>query len=144
MSGYQYVVPDSAQLSDPSTLMEHLLAGAAYVRGTVDGGSLARVLEAAAQAIQQHVAEAKVQRGLAIASQTIASELALKCEQLQQRLDGVPAEELSPDLEQHSIPSLMIGHHGVATTSPHLSGPGPTSVAPPQPQPLATDRKSVV
>ena len=33
------------------------------------------------------MAEAKVQRGLAIASQTIASELALKCEQLQQRIE---------------------------------------------------------
>uniref|UniRef100_A0A7S3AL33 Uncharacterized protein n=1 Tax=Haptolina ericina TaxID=156174 RepID=A0A7S3AL33_9EUKA len=67
--------------------MQHLLAGAAHTRGSSDGVGYARLLEAAAQAIQQQMAEAKVQRGLAIASQTIASELALKCEQLQQRIE---------------------------------------------------------
>ena len=39
----------------------------------------------ALQVIQQQMAECKVQRGLAIASQTLASEMAIKCEQLQLR-----------------------------------------------------------
>jgi hypothetical protein len=42
-------------LSEPSTLMQHLLAGAAHTRGSSDGVGYARLLEAAAQAIQQQV-----------------------------------------------------------------------------------------
>ena len=78
-------VPDDAQLSDLSVLMKHLLSVAAHMRGTTDGAGVARRLEAAAQALQQQSAEAKVQRGLAVASQTLASQLALKCEQVQQQ-----------------------------------------------------------
>ena len=78
-------VPDDAQLSDLSVLMKHLLSVAAHMRGTTDGAGVARLLEAAAQALQQQSAEAKVQRGLAVASQTLASQLALKCEQVQQQ-----------------------------------------------------------
>ena len=76
-------VPDESQLQDPATLVKHLLDASAYARGSVDGIGFARLLEAAAQALQQQSAEVKVQRGLAIASQTLATELALKCEQLQ-------------------------------------------------------------
>lgn len=77
-----FIVPEDAQLQDASTLMQHLLEASQYARGSVDGGGFARLLEAAAQLIQQQAAENKVQRGLAIASQTLASELAIKCEQL--------------------------------------------------------------
>ena len=45
---------------------------------------MCRLLEAAASALQAQVAEAKVQRGLAVASQTLAAELSLKCERLAQ------------------------------------------------------------
>ena len=77
-------VPDDATLrSDPTTLMSHLLDASKYARSSVDGGGIARLLEAAATSIQQLQAESNVQRGLAIASQTLATELALKIEQLQ-------------------------------------------------------------
>lgn len=82
-------VPDDAALQDPQTLMSHLLDASAYARGSVDGGGFARLLEAAAQLIQQQMAECHVQRGLAISSQTLASELAMKVEQLQ--VHGLPA-----------------------------------------------------
>ena len=80
-----FVFPDDTDLHDPSVLTKHLLDASAYARSTVEGIGLARLLEAAAQALQQQSAEAKVQRGLAIASQTLASELALKYEHLQQQ-----------------------------------------------------------
>ena len=77
-------VPDDATLrSDPTTLMSHLLDASKYARGSVDGGGIARLLEAAATSIQQLQAESSVQRGLAVASQTLATELALRIEQLQ-------------------------------------------------------------
>ena len=83
---------EQADLSDLPTLMSHLLAGAS--RGGDPATS--RLLEAAAAALQREVAEAKVQRGMAVASQTLAAELSLKVEQLQARLlaaeDGVPAD----------------------------------------------------
>ena len=60
----QWFVPDESQLQDPQTLMKHLLDASAYARGTVDGVGFARLLEAAAQALQQQTAEAKVARGL--------------------------------------------------------------------------------
>ena len=77
-------VPDDAALQDPQTLLNHLLDASAYARGSFDGAGFARLLEAAASVIQQQMAECRVQRGLAIASQTLATELAMKCEQLQQ------------------------------------------------------------
>ena len=83
MNFNRFVVPEDAQLSDPHVLTKHLMEASSYARGSVDGVSFARLLEAAAQALQQAVAEARVQRGLAIASQTLATELAMKCEQLQ-------------------------------------------------------------
>ena len=94
-------VPDEATLSDPAQLTKHLLDASVYARGTVDGVGFARLLEAAAQALQQQSAEAKVQRGLAIASQTLATELALKCEQLQN--GAQPAPQPSP------APALLMG-----------------------------------
>ena len=63
--------------------MQHVLEASKYARSSVDGGGIARLLEAAAMSIQQLQAEAKVQRGLAIASQTLATELALKIDHLQ-------------------------------------------------------------
>ena len=72
-----------SQGSDPTALMSSLLDASKHARGSVDGGGLARLLEAAATSIQQLQAEASVQRGLAVASQTLATELALKIEQLQ-------------------------------------------------------------
>ena len=78
-----YAAPEDAQLTDPQVLTKHLLEASSYARGSVDGLGFARLFEAAAQALQQVTAEARVQRGLAIASQTLASELAYKCEQLQ-------------------------------------------------------------
>lgn len=88
------MVPDaleSSSFNDLPTLMQSLLAGAASSRGHPEGAGMARLLEAAAQALQQQVAEAKVQRGLAIASQTLAAELSVRCEQLQARLDAAGA-----------------------------------------------------
>ena len=82
-----FSVPEETPLTDPSTLMKNLLAGAATFRGYPDGAGTARLLEAAAHALQQQVAETKVQRGLAIASQTLASELSVKCERMQARLE---------------------------------------------------------
>jgi len=76
-------VPEDAALQDPQTLMAHLLDASVYARGSVDGSGFARLLEAAAHVIQQQMAECHVQRGLAISSQTLATELAMKCEQLQ-------------------------------------------------------------
>ena len=87
--GFKYEafsIPSDAPLTDLPTLMEQLIAGAAYARSSADFGGIARLLEAAAQALQQQQAESKVQRGLAIASQTLAAELSLKCEGLQARL----------------------------------------------------------
>ena len=78
-------VPDDAALQDTQVLMTHLLEASAYARGSTEGAGFARLLEAAACVIEQQQSECKVQRGLAIASQTLASELALKCEQLQVR-----------------------------------------------------------
>ena len=83
MNFSRFVIPEDAQLSDPTILTKHLMEASSHARGSVDGTGFARLLEAAAQALQQAVAEARVQRGLAIASQTLASELAMKCEQLQ-------------------------------------------------------------
>tara|TARA_B110001452_G_scaffold143815_1_gene119617 strand:+ start:657 stop:1568 length:912 start_codon:yes stop_codon:yes gene_type:complete len=83
------MMPDALEsFNDLPTLMQSLLAGAASSRGHPEGAGMARLLEAAAQALQQQVAEAKVQRGLAIASQTLAAELSVRCEQLQARLDS--------------------------------------------------------
>lgn len=84
-------VPEDASLQDPQTLMSHLLDAAAYARGSVDGSGFARLLEAAAQVIQQQQAECKVQRGLAISAQTLSSELALRCERLQVRSIPCPS-----------------------------------------------------
>ena len=50
--------------------------------------------------LQQQHAEAKVQRGLAIASQTLASELSRKCEQLSERLSVVGAQGVCVPLLQ--------------------------------------------
>ncbi|KAL1528244.1 hypothetical protein AB1Y20_009602 [Prymnesium parvum] len=130
MAYHQFSVPESDQLTDPSALTEHLYAGAAHVRGRSDGTPLARLLEAAAQAIQRQVAEAKVQRGLAIASQTIASELALKCEQLQQRLEGHAGEVPSARLDTRGASPLLLGGYAGA--------PGPI-VAPPASSPASPD-----
>eukprot|EP00966_Prymnesium_polylepis_P235665 5450346-Prymnesium_polylepis.1 len=60
-SSYQFTVPADANLTDPSELMGHMLQGAAFARGmfTESGTSLARVLEAAAQVLNQSVADAK-------------------------------------------------------------------------------------
>ena len=88
--GGLYSIPPDAPLTDVPTLMEQLIAGAAYARNSADLGGIARLLEAAAQALQQQQAESKVQRGLAIASQTLAAELSLKCEGLQSRLAAEP------------------------------------------------------
>jgi len=97
-------VPEEAALSDPATLTKYLMDASVYARGTVDGVGFARLLEAAAQALQQQSAEAKVQRGLAIASQTLATELALKCEQLQNGLQP----ELQP-VAPAPAPALLMG-----------------------------------
>ena len=142
-------VPDESQLSDPTTLMRHLLEASAYARGSVDGVGFARLLEAAAQAVQQQSSEAKVQRGLAIASQTLAAELALKCEGLQGgyqpaadptqqpphapphllMASGTPA--VAPRSCLHSPPSQQ-----TALKAPHGYGM-PPSHAPPAPMPAA-------
>ena len=50
------------ELSDLPTLMNNLLSSAATFRGHPDGAATARLLEAAAQALQQQVAETKVRR----------------------------------------------------------------------------------
>lgn len=123
-----FSLSDSEQLSDPSVLTEHLYSGAASVRSSGDPSGLARLLEAAAQAVQRQAAEARVQRGLAIASQTIASELALKCEQLQQRIDG-SAGEGAYTTDPRSIPSLTTN----SALPPSRSSPktGPQSVGSP-------------
>lgn len=88
-------VPEDAALQDPQTLMAHLLDASVYARGSVDGSGFARLLEAAAHVIQQQMAECHVQRGLAISSQTLATELAMKCEQLQVRPCGPQCAWLS-------------------------------------------------
>lgn len=75
------------ELSDLTTLTESLVRASAAWRSSGQGGAAAdmcRLLEAAASALQAQVAEAKVQRGLAVASQTLAAELSLKCERLAQ------------------------------------------------------------
>lgn len=94
-----FVVREDAQLQDRDILMESLLEASAHARQSVDGSGFARLFEAAYQVIQQQAAENKVQRGLAIASQTLASELAIKCEQLQS-LGALP----EPQLQQGSPP----------------------------------------
>ena len=53
-------MPD--ELSDLPTLMNNLLGSAATFRGHPDGAGTARLLEAAAQALQQQVAETKARR----------------------------------------------------------------------------------
>ena len=81
-------VPERAELSDVQTLTDCLLRSAAAWRSSGSSDlalSMCRLLEAAAFGLQQQVAEAKVQRGLAVASQTLAAELSLKCENLAQR-----------------------------------------------------------
>jgi len=55
-----YAMPE--ELSDLPTLMNNLLGSAATFRGHPDGAGTARLLEAAAQALQQQVAETKVRR----------------------------------------------------------------------------------
>ena len=50
------------ELSDLPTLMNNLLSSAATFRGHPDGAGTARLLEAAAQALQQQLAETKVRR----------------------------------------------------------------------------------
>ena len=55
-----YAMPD--ELSDLPTLMNNLLGSAATFRGHPDGAGTARLLEAAAQALQQQVAETKARR----------------------------------------------------------------------------------
>ena len=53
-------MPD--ELSDLPTLMNNLLGSAATFRGHPDGAGTARLLEVAAQALQQQVAETKARR----------------------------------------------------------------------------------
>lgn len=79
-------VPDDAKLSDPSTLTQHLLEASKYARGSVDGNGMARLLEAAASTIQRLEADAKIQHGLAVASQTLSTELAYRLDELRVRL----------------------------------------------------------
>ena len=55
-------------------------------------GDLPRLLEQAAVALQQQQQDAQIQRGIAIASQTLANELALKCERLQDSEPSMAAE----------------------------------------------------
>ena len=90
-----------AQLYDPETLMGHLLEASAHARGTVDHG-FARLLQAAAHTIQQQLAEVKVQRGLAIASQTLASELAITCENLRRDHGNLGASRGLPPAPPHA------------------------------------------
>ena len=78
-------VPDDEKLSDPPMLMQHLLEASKYARGSVDGSGMARLLEAAASTIQRLEADSKVQRGLAIASQTLSTELHMRLEELRVR-----------------------------------------------------------
>eukprot|EP00962_Isochrysis_galbana_P027836 scaffold8763_cov119-Isochrysis_galbana.AAC.3 len=81
-------VPERSQLSDVPTLTDCLLRSATAWRSSGNSDAamgMCRLLEASAMALQQQVAEAKVQRGLAVASQTLAAELSLKCERLAQR-----------------------------------------------------------
>lgn len=61
-------------LSDLPTLMNNLLSSAATFRGHPDGANTARLLEAAAQALQQQVAETKVCRPAAAAAGTPGAE----------------------------------------------------------------------
>ena len=75
MQRHPFAVPDDTDLRDPAVLTKHLLDASAYFRGSSDGIGFARLLEAAAQVLQQQEVAAKVQRGLTIASQTLASEL---------------------------------------------------------------------
>uniref|UniRef100_A0A7S2IC50 Uncharacterized protein n=1 Tax=Haptolina brevifila TaxID=156173 RepID=A0A7S2IC50_9EUKA len=124
-----FVVPEDAQLADPHVLMTHLLEASAYARGSVDGAGFARLLEAAAQLIQQQAAENKVQRGLAIASQTLASELAIKCEQMQ---IGGALHDPSPHHSPRAIAAAPATQ--VATTSMSHSPAGGLPQAP-QPSP---------
>ena len=56
-------------------------------------GDLPRLLEQAAVALQQQQQDAQIQRGIAIASQTLANELALKCERLQDSEPSMAAEQ---------------------------------------------------
>jgi len=83
-----------------SDLMQQLLAGAAFARSSSEhsAAGLGSLLEAAADALQQQCAQAKVQRGLAIASQALAAELQLKIEQLQEQLEAAEVQQpLQPE-----------------------------------------------
>ena len=117
---FSFFVPEDAQLSDPNVLSQHLLEAASHARGTVDGVGFARLFEAAAQSLTQSAAEVKVQRGLAIAAQTLATELAMKCEQLQASGGFTPAageRELSHPLSARpSAPP--IGSIGLTSGTP--------------------------
>jgi len=133
-----FIVPEDAQLQDASTLMQHLLEASQYARGSVDGGGFARLLEAAAQLIQQQAAENKVQRGLAIASQTLASELAIKCEQLQ-FTNGAAAPDLSPHQSprtasapppQQVTATPLMGRSAGPSGLPQMAQPSPTGGLP--------------
>ena len=140
-------VPDDAALQDPQTLLNHLLDASAYARGSFDGAGFARLLEAAASVIQQQMAECRVQRGLAIASQTLATELAMKCEQLQQSQGAyvhdqytsprpmAPAPMQQPSMFGASrapapaaMPAAALSHQS-PTLTPHIAGEVPHSDA---------------
>ena len=60
LSEKMYGMPE--ELSDLPTLMNNLLGSAATFRGHPDGAGTARLLEVAAQALQQQVAETKARR----------------------------------------------------------------------------------
>ncbi len=87
---------ETIELHDVGVLAEQMLRGAAFSRQHGEH-NLARLIEAAAAALHQQHAEAKVQRGLAIAAQTLATELATKCESLQlSTLADAGADPLHP------------------------------------------------
>ena len=188
------------ELSDLPTLMNNLLSSAATFRGHPDGAGTARLLEAAAQALQQQLAETKVrrrrrrrrhaqsrgsrdpspcaapraprvhrtlsrspapagtsprpppaccqvQRGLAIASQTLASELSIKCERLQARLEPHAPAGANGAALHHPPPTPMatpLGGGGACAQCSYPAGGygvGAGAASPAcslQPQPLQT------
>ena len=72
--------------SSPDALISQLRSAAAACASAPAGLPMASLLESAARMVQEATGEAAVQRGLAVAAQTIAAQLSIKCESLQAEL----------------------------------------------------------
>ena len=99
---------EQADLSDLPTLMSHLLAGAPRGGDPATSRLPGRRRRVAAGG------EAKVQRGMAVAPQTLAAERSLKVEQLQARLPAA----CPPTTRRANTTAYALGRHAVRARRP--------------------------